>query len=381
MPQRPLHIGIEARYLFAREKTGVERCLSQLVRYLGRIEELPPVTLYTNAPPEPVDVEAEEVLACPRLRVRVVPRRRLWLKLWIPLAARRDGVSVMHFPGGIPSLLRPYRTLVTIHDLCNVRLPELAYRNEAKLVRTIVRRGARSSDRVIAISECTARDVQELFAVPAERISVTPLAPDEQFRPVPDAARRVAQEFGLHGPYLLFVGTPYPRKNFGRILEALALLGPEAENVPLVVAGRKEWAAPGTRELAARLGVADRVRFLGDVADAALPALYSAAKMLVHPALYEGFGLTLTEAMACGTPVVTANVSSMPEVAGDAALLVDPHQPGEIAAAITRLLKEPRLWEQCSRRGRAQAARFSWERTARLTLEAYRAAHAARRGA
>lgn len=375
MPSRPLHIGIEARYLFARAKTGIENYTTQLVLHLGRLPDLPPVTLYTDAPPEETDAVTAEILRTPSLRVRVVPRRRLWLKVWLPRAARRDGVTVMHFPGSILSLLRPYRTVTTIYDLCNVRFPLLAVGNEARLMQGVVRKSALAATRVIAISQATADDIAELYGVPRERIVVTPLAPDPRFQPVPDAAARVAARYGLRSPYLLFVGTPYPRKNLARVLDAFAQLGPAGKGVTLVIASRKEEAAAEVLARARVLGVEEQVRFLAGVPDEEMPALFSAAQMLVHPALCEGYGLTLVEAMACATPVITANRSSMREVAGDAALLVDPEKPGEIAGAIRRILTDPEARETCIRRGAERVAGLTWERTARLTLDAYRAAH------
>lgn len=374
MPGQSLNIGIDARYVFAREKTGIENYTTALIRSLGRLPELPPVTLYTDAPPEIVDGEAEEILENPRLRVRVVPRRRPWLRFWLPLAARREGISVMHFPGSIVSAWLPYRTVVTIYDLTALRAPTLATGNEGRVVDTVVRRSVRRSAHVLAISEATARDVRELFGVPRERITVTPLAPHARFQPVPGAAERVAQRFGLRQGYLLFVGTPYPRKNLRGALEAMAHLGAAGEGVALAIAGRKAWVDPGMRQMAAALGIADRAVFLGDVPDEDMPALYSAALALLHPAFSEGFCLPLVEAMACGTPVVTSATSVMPEVAGDAAVLVDPAQPLDIAEGVQRLLSNAPLRAECARRGRERVREFSWERTAALTLDAYRAA-------
>ena len=264
----------------------------------------------------------------------------------------------MHFPGA--SRCSDYRTVTTIYDLCNVRFPLLAVGNEARLMQGVVRKSALAATRVIAISQATADDVAELYGVPRERIVVTPLAPDPRFRPVPDAAAQVAARYGLRPPYLLFVGTPYPRKNLSRVLDALAQLGPAGKGVTLAIASRKEDAAAEVLARARILGVADRVCFLAGMPDEEMPALYSAAQMLVHPALCEGYGLTLVEAMACATPVITANRSSMLEVAGDAALLVNPEKPGEIADAIRRLLTDPGAREACIRRDRVIAG-LTWE--------------------
>lgn len=344
------------------------------MRHLADLPNLPLLTLYTDGPLEPVDAVAAEVLSCPRVRVRVVPRRRPWLRFWLPLAAWRDGISVMHFPGTILPPFRPFRSVVTVYDLAALHSPELALVGEVRRVNTVVRRSVVQSDRVLAISQTTARDVQRFFGVPPERVTVTPLAADARFRPIPNATAHVAERFSLQEPYLLFVGTPYPRKNLEGVLRAMALLGAVGEGVVLAVASRKEEVAPGIRQRAAELGIGHRVRFLGSVPDEDLPALYSAAQMLVHPAFHEGFCLPLLEAMACGTPVVTSNTSALPEVAGDAALLVDPSRPEAIAAAIRQLLTDRSLRESLVRRGKERVSQFSWRRTAALTLEAYRLA-------
>ncbi|MDH7570388.1 MAG: glycosyltransferase, partial [Armatimonadota bacterium] len=221
MSHPPLLIGIEARYLFAREKTGIENYTTQVVRALGRRADLPPVYLYTDGPPEPVDESVAEILACPRLRVRVVPRRRGWLRLWLPLAARRDGVTVMHFPGTIVPGWKPFRAVVTVHDLAALQVPHLAYGNDTRVVNTVVRRSVRRSAHVLAVSQSTARDVQRFFGVSPSRITVTYEAADPRFRPVEGARARVAERFGLRGRYLLFVGTPFRRKNLEGVMAAL----------------------------------------------------------------------------------------------------------------------------------------------------------------
>jgi len=195
-----------------------------------------------------------------------------------------------------------------------------------------------------------------------------------RFKPAdPSASDELRHRLGLPDHYALYVGINKPHKNLPRLVEAFARITHHVSRFTLVIAGHEDPRYPQARERAAALGL-DSVMFLGAVAEEDLPALYSGADLFVFPSLYEGFGLPVIEAMACGTPVACSNVSSLPEVAGDAALLFDPHTPESIAAAICQTLQNAELRERLRRRGLEQAGHFSWEHAARLTLEAYRQA-------
>jgi glycosyltransferase involved in cell wall biosynthesis len=195
----------------------------------------------------------------------------------------------------------------------------------------------------------------------------------DRFRPVPpDEARQVAGRLGLDGPFILSVGARQARKNVPRLLEAFTALRARGSRHRLALAGPTLWSDPTLSAALARHGLGDAVVALGYVDEQDLPALYSAADLFVLPSLLEGFGLPVLEAMACGTPVVCSNTSSLPEVAGDAALLVDPLDIGEIADAMARVLADAALAAELRRRGLERAARFSWQRTARATVAVYR---------
>jgi glycosyltransferase involved in cell wall biosynthesis len=182
---------------------------------------------------------------------------------------------------------------------------------------------------------------------------------------------RTLKAFGLGDPYLLYVGSLEPRKNLIRLLEAFALLGQDRRRTKLVIVGAPKWQTSPILRRVRELGIEQEVRFLGPVPDDELPSLYSAAQLLVLPSLYEGFGLPVLEAMACGAPVVASNVSAIPEVAGDAAILVDPFDTRSISRAIARVLEDRALAEQMRARGLAQASRFSWELNIRDTCQIY----------
>jgi glycosyltransferase involved in cell wall biosynthesis len=210
-------------------------------------------------------------------------------------------------------------------------------------------------------------------------VTVTPYAADPIYRPMDrEAARRaVAERFGLRGPFVLAVGVLQPRKNLPRLIRAFGRVAREAPHA-LALVGKPGWAHEELKRAVAASGLGSRVKFTGYVPDADLPVLYNAAELFVYPSLYEGFGLPPLEAMACGTPVVTANVTSLPEVVGDAALAVDPTDELALADAIGRALTDEALRERLRTAGLAHAALFSWERTAALTLQVY---HRVREGA
>jgi glycosyltransferase involved in cell wall biosynthesis len=273
--------------------------------------------------------------------------------------------------------LRPKRLVVTIYDLSFITHPALHLPANVEHCLAGTRLAIEHADAIIAISEHTRRDLIERMAAPAERITVTPLAHDASFAAVTDPRRLAAvrKRYRLPEHFILFLGALEPRKNLPRLLEAYAGL-PAAirRDVELVVAGMSGWLNESIRGQVSELGLDRSVHFAGYVDPDDLSTLYSLASMLAYPSLYEGFGLPVLEAMACGTPVLTSNVSSLPEVAGDAATLVDPVDVASIESGLRTMLESPSLRADLAERGRARAATFSWDRCARQTLEVYRRA-------
>jgi glycosyltransferase involved in cell wall biosynthesis len=246
-------------------------------------------------------------------------------------------------------------------------------------VRLTVRRTARAAAHVIASSEATRRDLVETYGLKESRVSVVPLAAAPRFRPVGDAEelRRVRHVYGIEGDYILAVGSIQPRKNLARLFRAYSDLRRARRRdklPPLLVVGKKAWLYEETLRAAEECGLGDSVIFTGYAPETDLPALYSGALCFVYPSYFEGFGLPPLEAMSCGAPVVAGDRTSLPEVVGDAGLLVDPFDTGAIAGAIARLIDDEDLRALLSARGLARAARFDWRETARLTLEVYRRA-------
>ena len=298
----------------------------------------------------------------------------------LPIERLVGAVDVFH---GLNYLLPSHSgraaRLVTVHDLSILTHPEWhpAMRNRLMgwpLPRTVAR-----AHHVITDCEAVRGEVIERLRARPDRVSAIPLAPSSDFRVLsPEAIDQVVRRYGLTaGDYILFAGAIEPRKNVGRLLDALELLRARWREVPrLALVGPSGWRS---RELVTRIRSAgSSLRLLGPVPRSDLVALMGGASVLAYPSLSEGFGLPVLEAMACGTPVVAARIGPIVEIAGDAALLVDPTEPGDIAQGLKRALEDSGLRADLAKRGPAQAAKFSWERTAAATLTAYTKALAAR---
>lgn len=266
----------------------------------------------------------------------------------------------------------PGPSVLTVHDLIFERYPEHHTRRNVLFLRAALPRFVRAADAVIAVSQHTRRDLIELYQTPPEKIHVIHEGIDARFAPSAAAERRrVADLYSPDRPWLLMVGTLEPRKNHAVALRALRTLRNEGFPHRLLLVGGKGWLFEPIQELIAELGLAGDVTFAGYVPDADLPPLYSAAAAVLMPSLYEGFGFPLLEAMACGAPAVASTSSSLPEVAGDAALLVPAGDAEALANALRLILTQPALAEELRRRGPRQAARFRWESCAGETAALY----------
>ena len=263
------------------------------------------------------------------------------------------------------------RRVVTIHDLTLVLFPEWHPRARVNSMTHEIARSLEIADHILADSAATRDDIIKHFSVRSERISVVPLAADRSFRPSPAAdIQQVLSAWGLvQDGYLLFMGTIEPRKNLPRLLQAVELAGSRIG--PLVIVGADGWGSDEVARHIEKLQRTGSLSYLGYVPDSARPALINGARAFVYPSLYEGFGLPVLEAMACGVPVLASNVSSLPEVVGDAGLLVDPCDVDAIARGMVRLWQDEALRHELSRRGLERARGFSWEKTASQTLSAY----------
>ena len=363
---------------------GIGRYTRELIHAL--VAEAPGqrYTLFSARPPAVLPVPHSLPVA-PQVTHRPAPVDERWLyRLWyragipLPVQVFTGPIDLFHSPdfvlppvrGGVP-------TLLTVHDLSFIHYPATFPANLVAYLNRAVPRSVARATHILADSEATRRDLAALWRVPDDKVTVLYSGVNARFRPVTDgtALAAVRARYGLDDrPYVLAVGTVQPRKNYEmlvRAFRAVAQAGPHA----LVIAGGRGWLTEGLDAEITRQGVADRVILPGFVDDADLPALYSAADLFVFPSLYEGFGLPLLEAMACGVPVISSDASSLPEVAASggqaAALLLPPGDEAAWSAAMLRLLGDGAARQQLIAAGAAQAARFTWPAAARQLLALY----------
>ncbi len=364
-------IAIDASRLSVRERTGTERYSYELIAALARIDHFNPYLLYSNGLPEALPPLG------PNFNLRSLPLPRLWTHARLGPALLRERPGLLFVPAHVIPLLHP-PSLVTIHDLGYLTFPEAHTARRRLELDLSTRWNLHAARHVIAISQATKDDLVRSYQVNPERISVIHHGLSADFRPVEDGAalQALRARYNLHAPYFLYVGTIQPRKNLMRLIEAFAQALPamshDGATPLLVLAGRQGWLSEAILRRAHELGIASAVRFLGYVPDHELPALLTAAQAFVFPSLYEGFGMPLLEAMACGTPVLTSTSSALPEVAGGAALLVEPTDRAALAAGLVRLASDSALRTNLRHLGFARAAQFTWERCARMTLERLR---------
>lgn len=312
----------------------------------------------------------------------------------LPLASLRGSFDLLHVTYNAPPL-GPCPTVVTIHDISFEHYPQFFSPRDRLILKTLVPRSARRAAHVLTVSQHAKQEIIDRYGLPPDKITVTYEAAGDQFQPVTDASilQAVRIKYGIpDGPFVLALGNLQPRKNIARLVEAFAQaagsnpshfppsLPPSPPPPSLVIAGKAQWRESEVYGAVQRAGLGERVVFPGYVDDADLPALYSAAAVFVYPSLYEGFGLPPLEAMACGTPVISSNSASLPEVVGDAALLVEPTDTAALAQALRDVLVQPALRADLRQRGLARAAQFSWERCAAETLAVYARVAAQRRG-
>jgi len=370
-------IGVDASRAVRARRTGTEAYSLHLIRALIEIGCGHHFRLYTPAPLSPDVLNDIQWVAPtggwvnPPHEVRVIPFPRLWTHLRLAWELRRHPPDVLFVPAHVLPLACTVPAVVTVHDLGYLHYPEAHRRFDRWYLDWTTRRHARLAGRVIADSQATRADLIGHYQTSPERIAVVYPGRDEGLGRVHDlnAVAAVKARFGIQGDYLLYLGTLQPRKNLVRLVEAFARLQPSTANVQLVLAGKKGWLHDDLLAHVEALGLRRHVVFPGYVAEENKASLLSGALALVYPSLYEGFGLPVLEAMACGTPVLTSSVSSLPEVAGGAALLVDPLDVDAIAIGMSRLIADADLRTTLVEKGHAQVRKFSWADAARQVLQ------------
>jgi glycosyltransferase involved in cell wall biosynthesis len=368
--KRQLRVGIDAHYLGAGVGGGETYTLN-LLRGLACLDQRNAYTVFLTSGQDrlPDLTKNGNFTLC-----------RLWpdlswirLPLSLPTAALGRSVDLLHVHFAAPPIC-PVPFVATIYDLSFKRHPDCFPRFHPYRVTRIIASTARRAAKIITISESAKADLMEVYQVPGERIAVTPLGVDMRFHPAPDPKLPllVLDRYRIRPPFVLYVGNLQPRKNVTALIRAFSALKLRA-GIPhrLVIAGRENWLYQDIYDAYERSPAREDIQFTGYVPDQDLVAFYQAAEVFVYPSLYEGFGLPLLEAMACGTPVIAAQTSSLPEVVGDAGFLVNPHDTEELAEVMRRVLLDPALRRQMRDQGLQRAAQYSWRRTAEATLAVY----------
>ncbi len=298
-----------------------------------------------------------------------------WEFFVLPRLLRKKGVTLFHGPAFMaPPFQNGFRAIATIHDLVAFHHPQTIPSRYAFYMRFLIKLMIRKASAIITDTEFIRHEIIEAFHIDENKIQAVPIAVSELFRPINDQERidQVKRRYGIKKDYFLHVGNIEPRKNLSSLFEACKLIWDKInKDFQLVVVGKKGWLYDDIFATLKKTGIEEGVIFTGYVHEEDIPVLYSGARFFVFPSIYEGFGLPILEAMRCGTPVITSRVSSMPEVAGDAALYVDPFRIEDIAEKILTLAYDGSLQEALRQKGFAQASKFSWVETARKTLKVY----------
>lgn len=365
-----MHIAIDARKL---HDYGIGTYIRNLLRQLARIDAASPYHVIchpgdaarvaefgANLRPEPLTVEPGSLSD----------------QVAVPALLRRVGAKVYHTPYAMLPLTRVCPAVVTVHDCVSLTFPQYApSRASQALTRLRMWSAAHRSARILTVSEASKRDILRFFDIPASKVSVIPNAIDDRYSepPCAEEVQRVRERFQLDGEFVLYAGNIRPHKNLVRLIEAVQQLreSPRFEQLRLLIIGDEISRYPTLRRAVHRLKLHKHVRFFGFVPDRTLAVLYRLATVFVFPSLYEGFGLPPLEAMASGTPVVTSNLSSLPEVVGDAALLIDPYDAASIAEGMRQALTDEALRARLIAAGLARVATFSWETSVRRVRDIY----------
>lgn len=377
-----MHIGINAQLLSFSQNyrnSGVSRYIRYLLKELAKQPGTHKYTVFINGPEIVEKLSAQH----PQLTYVAAPwsesqpaARIAWEQLTLPSLIRQKHIDVLHSPVNVlPAWLpRDCAGVVTLHDLAFLRFPNILTRSKRLYHRMFTVRSIRRASMVIAVSESTKQDAIELVGVPGERVQTVYTCIDTRFSIVPrvEEIQGFREKQGLIDGYLLYLGTLEPRKNITTLIEAYAQLRKTyARSEKLVLAGGKGWLYDAIFERVQQLGLTSEVLFAGFVADTAQALWYRAASAFVYPSLYEGFGIPVVEAIACGVPVVTSNVSSLPEAGADIALCIDPYNVEAMAAAMYKALTDQTFRQKCSTMAPVVAQRFSAQRMVKQTIQVY----------
>jgi glycosyltransferase involved in cell wall biosynthesis len=367
------HIGIDSRDVFAARPRGVGKSLRELIDCFLRIVPGWKVTLYTDRRgnldfPLPARIKQIDIRGS---------RFNAWERIRLPVAAAIDRLDLLHCPSQTAPPVTPCPMILTVHDLIPLRMDDGWSSGEVKRFRKALARSVANAGRIIAVSEFTRRDLLSEFQISEDKVDVIPWGVRaKSYQDIPEEEwKTLCQTAGLRSPFFVAFGGDSPRKNVTRILEAMALFARTvSRDVQLAFVGATPGMQKKIEAMTSQWGISKNVVSLGYLPDEIVASLLSKSEAVVYASLYEGFGLPILEAMAVGAPVITSNVTSMPEIAGDAAILIDPHDAAAIAHAMRECYLNDGIKGELRSRGFRRREDFTWERTARETLAVFRQA-------
>lgn len=370
-----MKIGIDARAAIWYRGTGIGTYTFQILNNLGQIDKTSKYSLFWPGEEGQGMLQPAANFTFDRVGEN---RDRFWEEVHIPARLADEGMDLYHVPQngiGLPTT-KTCTFMVTIHDLIPYVMPETVGKGYLKVFLTEMPRIVEMADHIITVSKFSKRDLKRYFNLPDEKIAVVYLAAEDMYRPLDKVRAKefMAEKYGTGAEYVLYVGGFSPRKNVKGLIRAYSRIHKElGRDVDLVIAGKHVRAFEELVRTADELGISHRVKFPGFIPVEEMPLLYNAASLFVYPSFYEGFGLDPLEAMACGVPVVCSRATSLPEVIGDGAWMVDPYRDEQLGEAMFKLLTNNDLAAEYAERGLMQASVFSWRRTSWETLQVYRA--------
>jgi len=365
-----MRIGIDARPIQGKF-TGDATYWRGLIEGFSHIDTDDEIILYLDAGlPIPAIPQAKYFQAKPLRSMSW----RTWSVFAFPRALKKDGIDIAHVQYSIP-LYAPCPVVTSVHDISFKRHPEFFRLKDRLILDAGFKRASKRAAKILALSEYTKKEMLDLYDIRPEKIAVVYPGVDEQFKPMDrDICRAtIADKYGVSSPFILTLGVIQPRKNLPRLLEGFAKLKEADKSAPdLVIVGKYGWKETNLLERIAELKLSEHVILTGYAPQEDLPVFYNAADVFIYPSVYEGFGLPPLEAMACGTPVITGNQTSLPEVIGEAGIMVGPYDPAAFTKALVNVLSNETLRAEMSSKGLKQASKFTWDKTATQVLEIYR---------